>query len=151
LKNTSINSRLWKYRFPGHLPKRTQQLERVGEKIKEVAEPTGYIQGKTPGSKNEWYAAKALDIMGLTYEYQKPFFGGHMRGGLIMDFVVDKAPLPVPVSIEEEEGHWHDLSMKPEQDLLYSMFEQNYFGKYDKIVKIQAKTLKMALQELSAI
>jgi hypothetical protein len=68
-------------------------------------EPIGLIQGQVPDSKQEWWIARALDRLKLSYTYQYPVNGGRQRGGYMIDFVVHTVPLAT--MIEPIGNHWH--------------------------------------------
>jgi len=72
------------------------------EKEIEVMTP---IQGRMPGSKEEWRTAKALDMAHLSYRYQYQVDGGRLPGGQIIDFLVYTAPVPTPLYVQGE--YWH--------------------------------------------
>jgi len=94
------------YKFP-----RTRsgkpKLEKGGIKEKESEEPIGLIQGQVPDSKEEWWIAKGLNRLGISYQYQYPVFGGRAggRGGYMVDFVV--LTVPLATMIEPIGNHWH--------------------------------------------
>lgn len=71
--------------------------------IKEPKEK--YIQGKRATSY-EWNVATALDELKIKFWFQVGFFGGRkLKGGLIVDFIIDTVPLPTPVWVHGE--YWH--------------------------------------------
>jgi len=63
------------------------------------------IQGKSPDSWNEYYVALALEKLELPYIYQFEIFGGHLRGGVILDFLVLTHPLSTPIFVNGL--YWH--------------------------------------------
>lgn len=70
----------------------------------------GFIQGIMPGSIQEYRVAKALDRLGIRYQYQVEIGGGRtVRGGQIVDFVAYTYPLPTPIQIFGE--YWHKSSI----------------------------------------
>lgn len=77
----------------------------------------GLIDGQEPESINEYYVALALDRLELDYHYQYQVFGGkRVRGGQVIDFLVFKAPKPIPVFVGAE-GYWHSGSRGAEDKL----------------------------------
>lgn len=64
------------------------------------------IKGQPAGSKEEYYTATALDVMGLQYSYQVPMAGGRSRrGGQMLDFVVYT---PGKTTVVDVRGvYWH--------------------------------------------
>jgi hypothetical protein len=92
------------YQFPANNRKARPKLEKqTADKPPE--EPIGMIQGQTPDSKEEWWIAKALNRLGISYTYQYPVQGGRTRGGYLVDFVVNTEPLAT--MIEPIGNHWH--------------------------------------------
>ena len=84
----------------------------------------GLIQGITPGSKNEWYVALALDKLQIDYIYQYSLSGGRgTRGGQMIDFVVYN-PMATPVYVQGE--YWHNEKTENE-DILKQADAENYF------------------------
>ena len=63
-----------------------------------ATEQIGLVYGKKPGSKEEWWIALALWRWGWTFGYQVSFFGGRrLKGGQVVDFMVDTVPLRTPL------------------------------------------------------
>lgn len=72
-------------------------------------EEVGDIQGKTPGSIQEWWVAQALWKHNVQFIYQFEIFGGtHRRGGLIVDFAVWS---PDFNGLEVFGEYWHEGDM----------------------------------------
>ncbi len=69
------------------------------------AEEVGLVQGKKVDSVQEWWVARALWKMKLSFQYQYSVFGGSTRGGYFIDFVVYTAPLWTMIEIYS--NHWH--------------------------------------------
>jgi len=87
-------------------------------------EVIGLVQGMTPGSKNEWYVALALDKLKIDYIYQYMLSGGRgVRGGQVIDFVVYN-PAATPVYVQGE--YWHNQKTESE-DILKQADAENYF------------------------
>jgi hypothetical protein len=64
--------------------------------------------GKTAkaGSKNEYFVAQALRTVGLKFQFQLSIAGGRsLAFGIVLDFLVETAPLPTPLWVHGE--HWH--------------------------------------------
>ena len=74
------------------------------EKDEEVI---GTIQGRTPGSKEEWYVATALWRLGHSFIYQYEMFGGYVRGGQFVDFLV-VTTVPQSTFIQVFGKYWHE-------------------------------------------
>lgn len=63
------------------------------------------VQGKMPGSTEEYRLALALKKLRVDFEFQVPLRGGRrVKGGQVIDFVVYK-PFPQPVQVEG--AYWH--------------------------------------------
>ena len=92
------------YKFPSKR-RAKPKIEQPPEPEKEAEEPIGLIQGQIPDSKQEWWIAKALNRIGIPYDYQYPVYGGSQRGGYKIDFVVHTVPLATMV--EPIGNHWH--------------------------------------------
>lgn len=91
------------YKFPTNRSGRPK-LEKL-RNPEAIEEPIGLIQGQVPDSKEEWWIAKGLNQLGLSFTYQYPVQGGRVRGGYLVDFVVDTTPLKTMV--EPIGNHWH--------------------------------------------
>jgi hypothetical protein len=63
--------------------------------------------GKTSkATSNEYYVAKALEILGFEFHFQVSIAGGRsLAFGIVLDFLVETAPLPTPLWVHGE--HWH--------------------------------------------
>jgi len=61
--------------------------------------------GQVPDSVWEWWVAKGLDRLKLRYHYQYAVFGGNVRGGYKIDFLVYTQPLYT--MLEPMGDHWH--------------------------------------------
>ena len=73
----------------------------------------GTIQGLVPDSKEEWWVAKALWKLKHEFIYQYAYFGGYIRGGQMLDFlVVTTAPLATVLDVKGE--YWHRNEMTSE-------------------------------------
>lgn len=99
---------------------------KAAPKLKEPPqeEVIGLVQGITPGSKNEWYVALALDKLQIDYIYQYMLSGGRgIRGGQVIDFIV-YSPMAVPVYVQGE--YWHNEKTESE-DLLKQADAENWF------------------------
>lgn len=71
--------------------------------VEETIEP---VQGIVPGSVEEWRVAWALDKLGLEFRYQVPVAGGRrLRGGQVVDFVIDRPPESIPLQVFGR--YWH--------------------------------------------
>jgi hypothetical protein len=92
------------YRFKkSRTPK--PKFDKIPPQDGKVEEPIGVVQGQIPDSIQEWWVAKALNRIGVPYIYQYPLNGGRVRGGYLIDFVVQTVPLAT--MIEPAGNHWH--------------------------------------------
>lgn len=78
-------------------------------------EEIGLVQGMMPDSINEWYVSLALDKLQLVYFYQFAMRGGDVRGGQVIDFLVQTARGWLPVYVNGD--YWHSPKMDPELQL----------------------------------
>jgi hypothetical protein len=70
------------------------------------AEVLTLIQGKMPGSYEEWRVAQALEFYGIEYSFQVPLRGGRqIRGGMVLDFLVERPPESIPMPVHGR--YWH--------------------------------------------
>jgi hypothetical protein len=92
------------YKFPTPRRSSKPKLEKA-EPDKKPEEAIGLIQGQVPDSIQEWWVAKGLNRIGISYDYQYPVNGGSQRGGYKVDFVVHTVPLAT--MIEPIGNHWH--------------------------------------------
>jgi hypothetical protein len=74
------------------------------------------LQGVPVDSKEEARVGVALSIIGWDFRYQVPVFGGtNLRGGQVLDFLVETVPLPTPLPVQS--AYWHGPSKKPDDRL----------------------------------
>ena len=103
------------------------------------------VQGITVDSENEYNVAVALSYFKLPFQYQVPFAGGTLvRGGQVIDFVVDKPPMQIPVFVGSE-GYYHSGRMGLEDSLKMAEIEAS--GYYDQPVEIteeESRTVEAA-------
>lgn len=81
------------------------------------------IQGRQTGSINEYYVAKALDLIGLKYDFQQALRGGYRAGGFVVDFIV-YTPFPVPLEVYGD--HWHTGSLGANNRYRLDVIESMY-------------------------
>lgn len=69
--------------------------------------PIGLIQGKKPGSVQEWRVGYCLEkLLKVPFQYQKAIGGGRrVRGGQVVDFWVYTKPLDTPIYVQGD--YWH--------------------------------------------
>ena len=111
----------------------------------------GTIQGQEPGSKEEWWVARALWKLNIDFRFQVPVMGGRDRkGGFIVDFVVFN-PQPTPVEVFGE--YWHENELGAGDNLRLAMYRQ-YFGKETVIIwgfeaTSEEETLRVVREKLA--
>jgi hypothetical protein len=72
-------------------------------------------------SSNEYYVALALKQLGLQFQFQLSVAGGRsLAFGIVLDFLVETAPLPTPVWVHGEYWHMGDRRAKDlrQQDIV---------------------------------
>lgn len=91
-------------------------------------EDVGLVQGKS-ASDIEFRVATSLDKFDWEYQFQVGVMGGRqLRGGQVIDFIVQTAPLPTPLHIFGEYFHG---SIQAERDkLMLALMSSAYHGQY---------------------
>ena len=88
----------------------------------EEAEQPGMINGRPAASMEEYRVAKALWKLGRDFIYQFPLFGGtSVRGGYVLDFLVDPDGVIVPLEVQGE--RWHSGQFASGEQLRKAMIE----------------------------
>jgi hypothetical protein len=103
------------------------------EPLQNPEDPIGLVQGKMPDSRPEWWISQALDRYKIDYIFQYEIFGGHQRGGLILDWLVLTAPLSTP--LEYDGGHWHEGELGSE-DRMRTIIIDRHFGQQANPLKV---------------
>ena len=89
------------------------------------------------GSKNEENVYMALESLKHDFAYQYDIMGGRSRrGGLVVDFLVYKAPLPVPINVQG--AYWHSASMAKYEP--YELAQIDEYGEragWDRLVLLE--------------
>jgi hypothetical protein len=108
--------------------------------------PDMYIQGIKVGSLNEYNVASALEKMRMQFQYQYPILGGHwVRGGQVLDFLVDRQPLPVPVLVQGE--YWHsNPATEAFREIEISNYGKGYWDDLVKITEEESATFESAFE-----
>lgn len=112
------------YQFPTTRPGKLYKPQGGLFDQEKEREEIGLIQGRTPGSKEEWYVATALWRLKHSFIYQYEVFGGAgIRGGQIVDFlVVTTAPQSTFIQVFGE--HWHSGELGGEDQFKLALLEQ---------------------------
>lgn len=98
------------------------------------------IQGKMPQSLPEYYVALALMRLKIDFEFQKGIGGGRsIRGGQVLDFLVDTKPFPTPVFVQG--GYWHDRGSELEDDMKQKTMSRYFKGQVMPNVLINAEDI----------
>jgi hypothetical protein len=112
--------------------------------------PIDTINGITPGSVQEWRVALALRRMKVSFEYQKPVFGGRgRRGGQMIDFWVYTVPLPTPVYVQG--SYWHRRSKRVEDQLSIQAVKRAYSGQILDPVELPEEELDSVSNAINSI
>lgn len=115
-------------------------------------EVVGTIQGKTPGSREEWRVAVALNEMGIDYEYQ--FIIGANRpsgakGIFKLDFLLKVHPLPVGLEIQSK--RWHSAQFSPDERFRIAYIESKLKSKILYLWEFQLKDQEQATQSVQEL
>ncbi len=82
-----------------------------------MAEAIGLIQGVVPDSVEEWRVANSLTKFGWEFQYQVSVNGGrNLRGGQVIDFLVETAPKQTALYIQGD--YWHGSAQQTKDELL---------------------------------
>jgi hypothetical protein len=146
--------------YPFFMPtekKRKQKTyaRKTSTKLKPAAQlepPIGLVQGRKPGSVQEWRVALALYRLRIGFEYQKSI-SGQLLGGQIVDFWIDTKPYPTPCYVQG--SYWHRRAKQLEdtykQAYLQAIFKgrvaQNLILEEDKLTSID-KTYELLKEKL---
>jgi len=87
-------------------------------------EQVGLINGRKPGSVEEWRVAVALWDMDATFEFQykvKNQSPRGVRGFFLLDFYIDANPKPV--ALEVQSRRWHSAQFSPDEKLRIALIE----------------------------
>jgi hypothetical protein len=80
-----------------------QPQEDDDQRVLYVEDSRGRISRAT---KNEYNVAQALEELGFEFQFQLSIAGGRsLAFGIVLDFLVETAPLPTPVWVHGE--YWH--------------------------------------------
>ena len=115
-----------------------------------IDEPMGLIQGKQPGSREEWRVYLSLLKYKVRFEFQVPIFGGRaVAGGYIIDYVVYD---PFPNALEVNSEYWHSAEMRPSEALklaaLTAMFNRAPYVVWGKDLQTQEDCDRAIQEEL---
>ena len=104
----------------------------------------------TKASKNEYFVALALETIGLEFQFQLSVAGGRQLAfGIVLDFLVDTAPLPTPLWVHGE--YWH-MGAKRKKDLRQQDIVKEYMaGGILEPVEIWGLESDTASRALSAV
>lgn len=132
--------------------RRKKETTRVLGPVSEpkIDEPMGLIQGKQPGSREEWRVYLSLLKYKVEFEFQVPIFGGSaVIGGFIIDYVVYD---PFPNALEVNSEYWHSAEMRPSEALklaaLTAMFNRAPYVVWGKDLQTQEDCDQAVQEEL---
>jgi hypothetical protein len=108
-------------------------------------EAVGLIQGQEPDSVEEWRTAQALGRLKVPFIYQFEIFDASIRGGMILDFLVQTDPLATPLEVDGE--HWHSGERAADDIMRHVILEDYFRGKAQPLVILYGQDL--ATQELA--
>jgi hypothetical protein len=110
------------FQFPIEREARTELRPQVPEAEPEP-ETIGLINGMVPDSKEEYWIALALWRLKLDFFYQFIVLGGRsVRGGLVLDFLVNVPPVWVPVMFNGEWWHRNESKQRWDEAILQQEF-----------------------------
>jgi len=101
------------FKFPTRRERRSslEVPNLFGAAEKEREEVPGLIIGMKARSMLEWRVAKALWKLGRRFRYQHSLFGGtHVRGGYVIDFLIENAPKSIPLEVQGDRWHTGNFS-----------------------------------------
>ena len=95
----------------------------------------------------EWRVALALDKLKLPYMFHYSLGGGHMRGGLILDFLILIPPLSVPAEVMG--NYWHRSNMTSRDRMKEAMVR--HLGNFSEMVYWWESDLQTISDAYSAV
>lgn len=110
-----------------------QDVSPIGDEV------IGTIQGQTPGSKEEWRVAQALEKMEIRYIYQYEILDRYVRGGLVIDFLALTVPLSTPIEVYGEYWHRGELRSRDVQRIV--QVDDHFRGQAQPLVVLFGKDL----------
>jgi hypothetical protein len=108
--------------------------------VAEIVNGQSYVDGIKVGSINEYNVALVFDALKYPYQYQYPIMGGSsIRGGRKLDFLVDLAPLPIPVLVQG--AHWHsDPTVEEFTAIVISEYGKGYWDEMVPLMEAETMT-----------
>lgn len=97
---------------------------RQPNKLKDEDIVMDLVQGKMPGSINEYILSLAFDKLGIDYSFQHPLGPIGIRGSQVIDFIAYVAPAAKACFMQG--GYWHDIRSEGEDILKHSVAEKYY-------------------------
>jgi len=105
----------------------------------------GLVQGKS-ASDIEMRVAISLTKFKWDFTFQAGIMGGRqLRGGQVIDFIVETAPLPTPLYVYGE--YWHGNKQEERDKLMISLMASAYHGTFAQPEIVWGEQL--ATQEMS--
>lgn len=90
-------------------------------------EAVGLIQGQEAGSTEEWRVARALSRFEIPFIYQFEIFDASVRGGIVLDFLVQTNPLSTPLEVYGK--YWHKGERSSEERIRDVIIDDYFRGK----------------------
>ena len=100
----------------------------------------GEIQGQTPGSTEEWRVANALWRFDIPFIYQFEIFDSSVRGGIVLDFLVQTSPLSTPLEVYGK--YWHRGERSSEERLRDVIIDSYFRGQAQPLLIFFASDLQ---------
>lgn len=111
---------------------------RIGSSIDD--EVVGLIQGQEPGSVEEWRVAQALSRFRIPFIFQFEIFDSSVRGGIVLDFLVQTRPLSTPLEVYGQ--YWHKGERSSKEKIRDIIIEDYFRGKSQPLLIFFAKDLQ---------
>jgi hypothetical protein len=101
-------------------------------------------------SKNEYNVAQALENLGYEFSFQLSIAGGRsLAFGIVLDFLVETAPLPTPVWVHGEYWHKGDKRKKDlEQQEVVKQYMAGGILEPVEIWGMESETVSLATQAI---
>ena len=103
-------------------------------------EVVGLIQGQEPDSVEEWRVAQALERFKTPFIYQFEIFDSSVRGGIVIDFLVQTNPFSTPLEVYGE--YWHRGERSSKERLRDVIIEDYFRGKSQPLLIYFASDLQ---------
>lgn len=100
------------------------------------------IQGRQPGSSQEWFYAKALDIARIRYKYQYTVMApAGIAGSQRIDFLCLVPPKPIPVLMQGFYWHYGSAEKEAETKFKIEQLMQQYRSQFGYPIEVDARRI----------